>query len=56
MHSKQGKLCTVSRAKKRPFHTISTHFNTNLTPASQKKTKNHAIHKSLTIKCLLNHA
>lgn len=39
MNSKQGKLCTVSRAKKRPFHTISTHFNTNLTPASQKKQK-----------------
>lgn len=32
MHSKQGK-------KKRPFHTISTHFNTNLTPASQKNQK-----------------
>ena len=48
MHSKQGK-------KKRPFHTISTHFSTNLTPDPQKN-KNHTIHKSLTIKCLLNHA
>lgn len=46
MHSKQG--------KKRPFHTISTHFNTNLTPASQK-TKNHTIRKSLTIKHLLKY-
>ena len=31
MHSKQ--------VKKRPFHTISTHFSTNLTPDPQKKTK-----------------
>lgn len=46
MHSKQG--------KKRPFHTISTHFSINFTPASQKN-KNHTIHKSLTIKYLLNH-
>ncbi len=33
MHSKQG--------KKRPFHTISTHFNINFTPASQKNQKSH---------------
>lgn len=33
MHSKQ--------VKKRPFHTISTHFSTNLTPASQKTKKIH---------------
>lgn len=33
MHSKQG--------KKRPFHTISTHFNTNLTPGPQKNQKSH---------------
>lgn len=31
MHSKQG--------KKRPFHTISTNFSTNLTPDPQKKQK-----------------
>lgn len=29
MHSKQG--------KKRPFHTISTHFNTNFSPAPKKQ-------------------
>ena len=34
MHSKQGK-------KKRPFHTISTHFSTNLTPDLQKNQKSH---------------
>lgn|GEM_PF-5515054 len=45
MRSKQG--------KKRPFHTISTNFNTPRTPASQKN-KNYTIRKSLTIKCLLN--
>ena len=33
MHSKQG--------KKRPFHTISTHFSTNLTTDSQKTKKTH---------------
>ena len=31
--------CTVSRSKKRPFHTISTNFNKNLTPNSQKTKK-----------------
>lgn len=31
MHSKQG--------KKRPFHTISTHFSINLTPDPQKNKK-----------------
>ena len=33
MHSKQG--------KKRPFHTISTNFSTNLTPDPQKNQKSH---------------
>ena len=33
MHNKQ--------VKKRLFHTISTHFSTNLTPDLQKKQKSH---------------
>lgn len=43
MHSKQG--------KKRPFHTISTHFNTNLTTDPQKQ-KKYTIHKTLMFKHL----
>lgn len=34
-------LCIISRSKKRLFHTISTHFSTNLTPDSQKNQKSH---------------
>lgn len=34
-------LCIISRSKKRLFHTISTHFNKNLTPDPQKKQKSH---------------
>ena len=32
-------LCIISRSKKRPFHTTSTHFSINLTPNSQKTKK-----------------
>lgn len=34
-------LCIISRSKKRLFHTISTHFSTNLTPGPQKNQKSH---------------
>ena len=48
MHSKQGKKTTVPHH----LHTLQHKPHPSLT----KKNKNHAIHKSLTIKCLLNHA
>lgn len=47
MHSKQGKKTTVPHH----LHTLQHKLHPSLT----KKTKNHTIHKSLTIKCLLNH-
>ena len=34
-------LCIISRSKKRPFHTTSTHFSINLTPGLQKNQKSH---------------
>ena len=47
MHSKQGKKATIPHHLHKLQHTsLQTH----------KKTKNHTIHKSLTIKCLLNYA
>ena len=47
MHSKQGKKTTV------PHH---LHKLQHTSPQAHKKSKNHTIHKSLTIKCLLNYA
>lgn len=47
MHSKQGKKTTVPHH----LHTLQHKLHPSLT----KKNKNHTIHKSLTIKCLLNH-
>ena len=46
MHSKQDQKTTVPHHLHKLQHTsLQTH----------KKTKNHAIHKSLKIKCLLNY-
>lgn len=48
MHSEQGQKTTVPHL----LHTLQHKPH----PRPTKKTKNHTIHKSLTIKCLLNYA
>ena len=47
MHSKQG--------KKNDRSTPPPHTSAQTSPQAHKKTKNHTIHKSLKIKCLLNY-